>query len=113
MYTRLMKGVEAMIRDSKSETVIMPRELTAENGAKYLLSGDFKESVILSCDNCNGSGQSVAFGGACEVCEGAGDYSLSVAVSWTTIKNIYAKAVEHLSVGRDAYQIQTQKKERT
>ncbi len=82
-----------MIRDDKSETVTMPRKLTAENGAKYLLSGDFKEIVILSCDNCDGTGQ-IEDDEICLVCEGAGDYSLSVTVSWTTIKEIYDRAVE-------------------
>jgi len=60
-----------MIRDSKSDTVIMPRELTAENGAKYLLIGNFKETVILQCDNCDGLGR-FEDGKICPACEGAG-----------------------------------------
>ena len=90
-----------MVRDIQSDTVIMPRELTAENGAKYLLSGDFKETVILQCEICVGSGDGRGYidqESHCLSCDGAGDYSLSVTVSWTTIKEIYDKAVEHLSI---------------
>jgi len=75
----------------------MPRELTAENGAKGLLSGEFKEEVIIDCSNCDGDGY--VNGNAddiCDECDGAGDFSVSVPVQWTTIKEIYATAVKHL-----------------
>ncbi len=79
------------------KTVIMPESLTDENGAKGLLSGMFKEKVIIDCGRCYGEGE--VDDETCEDCEGAGDYSLSVPVSWTTIKSIYAMAVKHLSKG--------------
>lgn len=77
------------------ETVTMPKELTAENGAKGLLSGEFKEKTIVSCQVCYGEG--LNDDGICEHCEGAGDFALYVPVGWDTIKDIYAMAVKHLS----------------
>lgn len=71
-----------------NETVIMPKTLTAENGAKKLLIGEFKESITVPCYSCTGYE-------ACAVCRGAEEYTISVPVKWTTIKAIYAKAVEH------------------
>ena len=41
---------------SDTKTVMMPRELTAENGAKALLIGEFEESIILPCPRCDGEG---------------------------------------------------------
>lgn len=78
--------------------VIMPRELTAENGAKSLLAGEFKELIVLSCQECQGEGLTHYEGEPelCEYCDGAGDYSQAVGVSWTTIKEIYAMAAKHL-----------------
>lgn len=79
------------------ETAIMPKALTAENGGKTLLMGEFYEKVVMQCPTCDGDGifEDV---GTCEDCEGVGEYSLKVQVSWTTIKEIYAMAVEHLEV---------------
>lgn len=71
----------------------MPRSLTAENGAKALLSGEFTIEIPDShyCD-CGEED--------CEACEFTEDHDLTptqqVLVPWTTIKEIYAKAVEHL-----------------
>jgi hypothetical protein len=56
--------------------VVMPRELTAENGAKSLLVGEFKE-------------QFEAYDSE------EGEYVVDVIVSWTTIKDIYKKIVAH------------------
>jgi len=69
--------------------VKMPKELTAENGAKGLLSGEFFEVVELECTACDQNNDD------CEVCSGNGSYIYRVPVSWATIKEIYAKAVEH------------------
>lgn len=83
---------------TESEYVLMPKRLTAENGAKALLAGEFFESVHIpiprECD-CNN----------CGICDRANDQEikgedseeLRVPVSWTTIKAIYEKAVEHLA----------------
>lgn len=35
------------------KTVIMPKELTAENGAKALLIGEFQEEIELTCSACD------------------------------------------------------------
>jgi hypothetical protein len=55
---------------------VMPRRLTAENGAKGLLIGEFHETII--CHDEDG-----------EPCE------VKIPVEWDTIKQIYAKIVEH------------------
>lgn len=86
-------------------TVIMPKELTAENGAKGLLMGEFSENVAIQCPSCDGSG-SIEMGAydpdeVCDECEGAGEYTLKVAVSWSKIKEIYAMAVKHLGNGQN------------
>lgn len=72
---------------------MMPRSLTAENGAKALLSGEFfieiREPFYCDCGEED-----------CESCEFTEDNDLTptqqVPVPWTTIKEIYAKAVEHM-----------------
>ena len=58
------------------DTILMPRSLTAENGAKAALTGEFKISVEL-------------------VYEDGNEESIDVDVPWTTIKAIYAAAVKH------------------
>lgn len=73
-----------------SDMVLMPRTLTAKNGAKAELSGEFKEEVKLSCFECDEDNADID----CEICEGKGHYYQIVPVEWTTIKNIYRKAVE-------------------
>ncbi len=74
--------------------ILMPKALTAENGAKALLIGEFKETITQSCPYCdNGVFDETEI---CDSCDGAGEYSLSVTVSWTTIKEIYAMTVMHL-----------------
>ena len=76
--------------------LVMPLALTAENGAKALMIGEFSESVVLRCNECDGEGWLEDIGDECPECDGAGDYAIKVPVSWDTIKAIYAKAVEHL-----------------
>ena len=77
--------------------VVMPEELTAENGAKALLIGEFHENVIIPCETCAGTGfmDDDCFDEVCECCDGAGDYALKVTIGWGTIRDIYAKCVEH------------------
>jgi len=79
-----------------TDTVIMPKELTAENGAKALFMGEFKEVVIMSCEHCDDG--RIDHEEICEECGSAGDYSLSVPISWDKIKDIYKLAVKHLAV---------------
>ncbi|MBL4891479.1 MAG: hypothetical protein JKX91_06590 [Rhizobiaceae bacterium] len=71
------------------KTVAMPTELTAENGGKYLMMGEFFEVVELECSACDQDDED------CEVCSGNGSYTYRVPISWPAIKEIYAKAVEH------------------
>lgn len=75
--------------------VLMPKRLTAENGAKILLSGEFHELVEVhnACD-CGDAD--------CEECRDFEEIFPNgvekVPVSWDTIKAIYSKAVEGLAL---------------
>lgn len=69
---------------------IMPKKLTAENGAKGALSGEFSETNFINCPECFGDEE-------CETCDGSGRIEISAPVSWTTIKEIWAKGVEHFA----------------
>lgn len=77
-----------------SDSVVMPKELTAENGAKGLLIGEFFEPVEIQCGECVDIGEIEE---DCYICEGRGHYLQQVPVSWTIIKEIYAMAVKHFS----------------
>lgn len=79
-----------------AQTVTMPKELTAENGAKALLSGEFKESATVACPDCYGLGHDMVTE-VCDTCGGEGALEQDVTVSWTVIKEIYAMAVKHLA----------------
>jgi len=74
-----------------SDLVMLPRTLTAENGAKALLSGEFAEHDRLECPECIEHGSN----DTCETCSGNGYVTIDVPVSWITIKAIYKKIVEH------------------
>ncbi|MED0220089.1 ead/Ea22-like family protein [Escherichia coli] len=71
--------------------VIVPKKLTAENGAKGVLSGEFSETTFISCPECFGDDD-------CETCDGSGRIGIKVPVSWTTIKTIWAKGCEYFSI---------------
>lgn len=77
---------------SKTKTVMMPRSLTAENGAKALMIGEFSIEVDLTCSSCFYDEPQPE----CEVCGGEIHYTENKIIDWTTIKEIYAKAVEAL-----------------
>lgn len=76
-----------------TETVIMPKSLTAKNGAKKLFLGEFYEEIEQECldhgDICHDKN--------CNDCGGEGSFIERVPVQWTTIKEIYAKAVKNLA----------------
>ena len=79
-----------------TDKILLPTELTAENGAKVALIGEFVEEINVDCAECGGDGEDpMAEDLRCWACDGAGMYVRSVDVSWTTIKAIYAAAVEH------------------
>lgn len=75
--------------------VVMPAELTAENGAKELLIGEFHEAINIQCSECYGDGH--IDGEPCEECDTVGSYLVKVPIHWTTIKEIYAMTVKHLA----------------
>ncbi|MGP2987467.1 hypothetical protein ACTVLM_10015 [Serratia marcescens] len=63
----------------------MPLTLTAANGAKGALSGEFKVSRTIRCHECGGEG--------CDDCADAGEFEEEITVPWDTIKDIYRAAV--------------------
>ncbi|WP_227740661.1 hypothetical protein [Hafnia alvei] len=70
---------------------LVPCKLTAENGAKSCMIGEFTEQTEISCPECFGDDE-------CETCDGSGMIEVTVPVSWTTIKDIWAKGIEHFAV---------------
>jgi len=88
----LREGLQIAVRvaNKSNDTVILPRTLTAENGAKGLLIGEFEETIELACP-CSGEDMD------CRLCEGSGTYVQEVPVQWTTIKDIYKLIVEKMA----------------
>ena len=74
----------------------MPTELTAENGAKALLIGEFHESIYIPNPDYCGCGK-------CDFCierpEESETRQVDVPVSWTTIKQIYKRIVKSYCIG--------------
>lgn len=74
--------------------VVMPRSLTAENGAKALLMGEFFEEIEVPNEEYCGCGE-------CDYCIEIQDEDATetviqkVPVSWDTIKRIYDMVVSH------------------
>lgn len=71
----------------------MPKELTAENGAKALLTGEFFERREIECPECADD----QYPDNCKACDGTGYMTESTLISWDNIKKIYAMAVKHLA----------------
>jgi hypothetical protein len=73
--------------------VVMPRRLTAENGAKYLMSGEFFEEIEITNEEYCGCGE-------CDYCYDFAEEDeqptilKKIPVSWDNIKSIYKKAVD-------------------
>lgn len=74
---------------------IMPRRLTAENGAKALLLGEFKLEVTRECPECLELDEPVE---GCEICDGEGEYAQRHTIPWEQIKFIYSEAVKGLAL---------------
>lgn len=74
--------------------VKLPSALTAENGAKALLIGEFFETTEIECPACNGDDRHAP----CDECGDTGTIWQRVPVEWDTIKRIYDKIVEHFSI---------------
>lgn len=85
-----------------SDDVMMPRTLTAANGAKLALIGEFGVKTKVECPVCGGCGmdEDDELGARqCYVCDGEGYVDQDIGIPWTTIKAIYAAAVEHFHPG--------------
>lgn len=74
--------------------VAVPRALTAENGAKAVLMGEFNLEYNLVCHEC--------FGEGCDDCSGEGRWINSIPVDWTTIKEIWRRGIEHFTPPTDS-----------
>ncbi|MBP5119591.1 hypothetical protein HUS85_27530 [Pseudomonas protegens] len=74
---------------------IMPKRLTAENGAKAMLLGEFKLQSTHECPECRELEEPSE---GCEICDGEGEYGQKHTIPWDQIKLIYSKAVEGLAV---------------
>lgn len=72
--------------------LLMPNTLTAENGAKALLIGEFAIQHQVICSACHYDEADPE----CEVCAGEIEYIATVIVDWPTIKAIYDKAATTL-----------------
>ncbi|HBB9887811.1 TPA: Eaa protein [Escherichia coli] len=70
--------------------VMVPKKLTAENGAKVVLSGEFSESTFISCPECFCDDD-------CDTCDGSGRIEIKVPVTWATIKSIWDKSIEYFA----------------
>jgi hypothetical protein len=74
---------------------LMPRRLTAENGAKALLLGEFKLEVTRECPECLELDEPAD---GCEICDGEGEYAQRHTIPWDMIKFIYSEAVKGLAL---------------
>ncbi len=72
----------------------MPRELTAENGAKKLFIGEFSECITINNPVYCGCGECADCRDDLGMIE---TISQEVIIEWSTIKRIYQKAVEHFA----------------
>jgi hypothetical protein len=72
----------------------MPTSLTAENGAKALLLGEFKLQVTTDCPECCDLEEPSE---GCEICDGEGEYGQQHTIPWDQIKYIYSEAVKGLA----------------
>ncbi|HFL1433131.1 TPA: hypothetical protein ACG1OH_004844, partial [Salmonella enterica] len=75
-YVKLERLQEALAGNSPvipGGWVMVPKKLTAENGAKSLLSGEFLETTFISCPECFADEE-------CESCDGSGRIKIEVPV---------------------------------
>ena len=87
------KAYKAMVAAAPlyPDLAILPKELTAENGMKRLLIGEFSEIITFPCPDCD---EDESYEG-CEICHGNSEYDQKVDIEWTTIKDIYKMIVKH------------------
>jgi hypothetical protein len=77
------------IIDPMANFIKMPKHLTAENGAKSLLCGEFSETIEVNIEIDDPDS------------DGIDTVLQEVTISWTNIKKIYSKAVEYLGISID------------
>lgn len=87
LYAHPAPSVPAAVPDGY---VLMPLKLTAENGAKYALSGEFHVLHRVTCHECGGEG--------CSDCDDEGSFEEKIMIGWDDIKDIYRAAVEACSI---------------
>lgn len=104
VFTQMRTAVQAHFMSAEPVGAIpdgycvMPRRLTAENGAKALLLGEFSVRVTQDCPECVDLDEP---GEHCEICDGEGEYEQKHMISWDQIKFIYSKAVEGLAASAE------------
>lgn len=54
------------------------------------VAGEFSETKFVNCPECFGDDE-------CETCDGSGRIEMTAPVTWTTIKEIWDKGVEHFA----------------
>lgn len=81
------------------EFVLVPRRLTAENGAKAALMGEFHVEQIIDCPDCD-EHSGISEDEVCETCGDSGTVVQRLAVPWGTIKEIWRKAIKVVSAHR-------------
>ncbi|EOH6068116.1 hypothetical protein ACMATQ_002242 [Klebsiella michiganensis] len=72
--------------------MMVPMRLTAENGAKAALLGEFNLEYTLTCHEC--------FGEGCDDCSGEGTWTSTMRIDWTTIKEIWDKTINHFAAAQ-------------
>lgn len=91
----LLRHRAAMLQAGNSPVIpdgccIMPMKLTAENGAKGALSGEFHVTHHIVCQSCGGEG--------CEDCNEEGGWDGEILIGWDIIKQIHDAAVKACSL---------------
>ena len=76
----------------QSDMVLVPRTLTAENGAKGALIGEFTTPFVMQCLECT---DGFVDDEVCDDCDGAGSFTVRVPVEWTTINDIHKAMIAH------------------
>ncbi|CNL04109.1 hypothetical protein [Yersinia aldovae] len=82
---------------------IMPESLTAENGAKGALSGEFFTETDITCEECGGDCDE---DDSCKHCNDLGVQTVRAAIGWSTIKDIYKMAVGATAIRQAGFTVE-------
>ncbi|EOF8220834.1 hypothetical protein [Yersinia intermedia] len=82
---------------------IMPESLTAENGAKVALSGEFFTETHITCEECGGDCDE---DDPCKHCNDLGVQTVRTAIGWSTIKDIYKMAVSATAIRQAGFTVE-------